>query len=309
MNKLIYDALSVLFNNTLAQDVRDFLSSIMDGLFKVFSNADVTTYFKIFTAAAGSLLIIFFLIDLAQNATRDMITLERLILAFIKLIVGLIILMYLPEILTGLFNFIRAIYNKAASLEASEINKSMGIKFQFDTVTKPAPAAVSKFPKWDETKFVFIEGNAGKAISAYISAFLICTLTWLGGWAARLAAYFLAITNAVTLIARAIFSPIAVAQCFDEGQRSVAIRYLKKFAADGLALAIILGLLYAASVLQANVMGAMLDGVIKKNILNKSTIFDLLANMKGCISIIVINFSCIGAIMKSNQLAQDVIGA
>ena len=296
MNDLIYEALSVIFDSTLASDVKDFLVQIMDGLVKVFSDTQVQEYFTIFSAAAGSLLIIFFFINLADNATKDMITFERLILSMIKLFVGLVLLIFLPEIIQYLFALIRAVYEMAAGLEISQSN--LGITFWGE----------KKFPEFDEEKMQFITGGIASAILGNLGTMLICLISFAGSMAARFAAYFFAISNALMLITRAVFSPLAVAQCFDDGQRSNAVRYLKKFAADGLTLAVILGLLFASSILQANITAALLQDSGIHNI-DETTALQLLDNIGLVVTILVINFSCIGAIMKANQLAHDIVGA
>lgn len=50
--------------------------------------------------------------------------------------------------------------------------------------------------------------------------------------AIKLLSMFVCISNAVMIVARAVFAPIAVVQVFDEGTRSAGIRYIKKFVAE-----------------------------------------------------------------------------
>ncbi len=298
MDKMIFNALETIFGNTLVQDVAKFLKTLIDALYNAFTNTEVSQYFTIFSAAAASLLIVFYFIDLTSNASKDMITLERLVLSFVKLMIGFSILLFLPNILEGLFSLVHTIYNEVANIKMSDM-KYEGIKFWGEDT----------FPtKFDEDTHKFISGSFGKAFGANMAAILISMVGSIIGWVASGAAYLFAITNAVSLITRAIFSPLAVVQCFDEGQRSSGIQYLKKFAADGLTLAVMLGLLYAASLLQMSLAGSLLQS---ENIVNidKESAMDLLANGKLVFSIIAINLSCIGAIMKANQLAKEIVGA
>lgn len=297
MNKLIYDALSVIFDNSLAVDVKEFLSMIMDGLIQLFTSSNVSQYITIFSAIGASLMIIFFFINLSDMASKDMITLERLVLAFIKLLLGFCIMIFLPEIIQGLFTIIRYIYEMAARLQID--SSSLGLKSFFGE---------SEFPKaYNKETMNFIKGGAANSVLNNLGIMFFSIIVWVGGWAARFAAYFLAVSNAILLIGRAIFSPIAVAQCFEEGQRSNAIMYLKKFAADGLILAIITGFLYAGGLLTANMSSAILSNA---NIdeLTVVTSMEILGNFKLLASILVINFASIGAIMKGNQIAKDVVG-
>lgn len=296
MDHLIYNALSVIFDNTLATDVSNFMSYIINGLAGVMTIDSVRTMINIFAATAGALIAIFFFMDLTSQASRDMITLERLILMFVKLLIGMMILIYLPEILTGLFAMIHRIYLmiKAQDLSASEL----GITFW----------GHSSFPSWETVKDDKIVGNNSSAILGNLGAMIICMITYLAGWAARLAAYFLAVSNAILLVVRAMFSPIAVAQCFEDVQRSNAVRYLKKFVADGLSLAIIIGILYASSLLQENVTTAVLNANHITQI-NSDNAMEIVSNLALVAAILVIHLGSVGAIMKSNQLAQDILGA
>lgn len=298
MDKMIFNALETIFGNTLVQDVAEFLKTLMQALYNAFTSTDVSQYFTIFSAAAASLLIVFYFIDLSSNASKDMITLERLVLSFIKLMIGFTILLFLPNILEGLFGLVNAIYNEVAKLNMGKM-KYEGIKFW----------GASTFPKkFDKTKHIFITQSFGKAFGSNMAAIIISMVGSIIGWVASGAAYLFAITNAVSLITRAIFSPLAVVQCFDDGQRSSGIQFLKKFAADGLTLAVMLGLLYAASLLQMSLAGSMIKDAGYTNIKGEVAL-DLLSNGKLVFSVIAINLSCVGAIMKANQLAKEIVGA
>lgn len=296
MDHLIYNALSVIFDNTLAQDVSEFMEYIVDGLSNVMSIGEIRTMVTIFAAAAGALIAIFYFMDLAGQASRDMISLERLILSFVKLMIGFMILIYLPEILSTLFTIVRIVYETV--LENDLEPDRLGIEFW----------GHSTFPSWDTVKDDKIVGGGIKAITGNLGAMIVCMLTYLTGWAARIAAYFVAVSNALMLVVRAMFSPIAVAQCFEDQQRSNAIRYLKKFTADGLTLAVIVGVLYASSKLQSAVTTAVLHGS-HITVVNSDNALEIVSNFGLVAAILVINLGAIGAIMKASQLAADVAGA
>lgn len=296
MDHLIYNALSVIFDNTLVSDVSEFMSYVINGLADVMTIETIRSLVSIFAAAAGTLIIIFYFMDLKDQATRDMISLERLILSFIKLIIGMLILIYLPEILSVLFELVHRIYLMVN--EQGYDTADLGIKFW----------GHRSFPSWDDVKGEKIVGSSSKAILGNLGAMIVCMLTYLTGWAARMAAYFLAVSNAVMLVTRAMFSPIAVAQCFEDTQRSNAIRYLKKFFAEGLSLGVITGILYASSQLQIHITTTVLHASHISEI-NSDNALEVVSNLGLVAAILVINLGAIGAIMKANQLASDVVGA
>lgn len=295
MDRMFFNALEVIFGSSLIQDTANVLKTLMQALNDTFLNADVSQYFTIFSAAAASLLIVFYFIDLSSNASKDMITLERLVLSFIKLMIGFTILLFLPEILKGLFALINAIYNEVATIKMSETTYT-GITFWGEET----------FPeKYTDQKI--LDMKFSKAFGAYMGAIFVALLGSVFGWAAKGATYLFAITNAISLIARAIFSPLAVVQCFDDGQRSSGIQYLKKFAADGLTLAVMLGLLYVSSLLQSALGSSIIANEGIKDVGLEA--MDLLSNGSLVFGVIAVNLSCVGAIMKSNQLAKEIVGA
>lgn len=300
MGSTIYNALSVLFDTSLIENVKDFIASVMNGLINVFTNANATQYFTMFTAIAGSLMIIFFFIDITDSAAKDMITMERLILSFIKLLIGFSIMIFLPDLLNGLFTIVNEIYNMLCDLNNSQID--FGITF-FGKNSLPDATWVE-----ENVKFRGMNGNLGKILKANFYALIISLVISIVGFAARCACYFIAVSNAITLITRAIFSPIAVAQCFEDGQKSNAIRYIKKFAADGLTFAIIVGILYAGSLLQGNIASSILSqaGITE---ITGTTAMDLLSNFSVLGAVLVTNIAVIGAALKANSIAQDIIGA
>ena len=128
-----------------------------------------------------------------------------------------------------------------------------------------------------------------------------------GTFIARIAAYFLAIGNAIMLIARTAFCPLGIVQLFDDGQRSSGIRYLKKLVAEALTFAVIVGILYGASLLQAKLMdyvlGDTLNGVI--SVAAIPDIFEI-GHLAG---IIIIQLAAVGGMFKAGQLANEIVGA
>ena len=297
MSKLIFNALSAIFDGSMATKVFAFIESVMMALTAVFTSGEVMRGFTVLQAVAGSLLIIFFFVELTDNASKDMITLERLVLAFIKLILGMCLLMFLKEIIAGLFAFVYGIYHKIANAGVDDV--SFGITFWGQSTF---PESFDVLSEADQN-FEGLDKNPLKAIMGSIGLLVNSLVLWLASWIALGVSYFVAISNAISLIARATFSPIAVAQCFNDGQKSNAIRYLKKFA-----MAVIIGILYAASTLQGHLVSTIMAGESITSI-DSSTAIKVMENLKVMLSIFAINFGAIGAILKAPSLAQDIVGA
>ena len=305
MDTIIFNALKYLFDNSLIGDVKEWMGIIMNGLTTIFQDQNVVTYFSIFSAAGASLMIIFFFIDMMDSASKDMITFERLVLAFVKLLLGFCIIFYLPELLQGLFSLISFIYEALSNIAADKVD--FGLKYFGQTTF---PDSIEALEEITGKKVTFIEdGSLKDILLGNFGAFFTFILLFLTTFVSKFVVFMITITNAIAIVVRAIFAPLAVAQCFEDGQRSNAIKYLKKFAADGLAFAIIVGILYAASILQGNIVSSVLAGIGETQEITTENAMLILGNMKVVASIIVISISAVGATFKSGSIAQDIVGA
>jgi hypothetical protein len=302
MGKFVYNALTAIFGSSLTEDIVSFMSLVISGMSSFFKDGgQATTVLAIFTGVAGSLMTIYLFMDIMDKASKDMVTLERLILIFVKYLFGMVILIYLPEIVNYLFKLAKGIYDVVGNKNVLNLSVS-GAKIKYFGSDKwPDYSMVSDI---FEKKSVF--GKGVKSITNNLGLLFTLMLTYLLSFGARFAAFFIAISNAVTLITRTIFAPLGVVQCFDEGQRSAGIRYLKKFAAEALTFAVIVGILFAAGQLQ----NAVLAGILKPygGELTTDNVQEILGSFKMMGSIIVIQLASLGGMMKAGQLANDIVG-
>ena len=303
MGEFLYDAMELLFAGRMISDVTDFLSNVMGATNEIFTS-DIGAIINVFIAIAGSLMTIFLFVDVMDKATKDMITLERLIMILIKYFLAMLILIYLKEIVSTLFSLASGIYEMAKD----GLNSSSAFNLEyFPDDGNPDP---SKWPAFETVADAFDDAGYGDGITDFIRHFLMmvfCFLITAGTFIARIAAYFLAIGNAIMLIARTAFCPLGIVQLFDDGQRSSGIRYLKKLVAEALTFAVIVGILYGASLLQAKLMdyvlGDTLNGVISVAAIPE--IFEI-GHLAG---IIIIQLAAVGGMFKAGQLANEIVGA
>lgn len=284
-------------------DISDFLGEVITATQDLFSD-NVSVLVTTFSVIAGSLMIIFLYIDLTSNATKELLTLERLILTFIKYFIAMVILIYLPEILNSLFELAKGIYDVACENFTYD-NLDYGIRF-FPNDGNSNP---SVFPDFETIKDALSDAGYSNKVTAvikHISEFIPLLLVNLVFFVAKAAAYLITVSNAIMVLVRAVFAPIGIVQLFDEGQRSNGIRYLKKFASDALTFAAIVGILYAASLLQ----GQLIASVVSENlggVLSVDNISDVL-NLSTLVPIVIIQLSAAGAILKAAQLSNDIVG-
>ena len=141
----------------------------------------------------------------------------------------------------------------------------------------------------------------------HISEFIPLLLVNLVFFVAKAAAYLITVSNAIMVIVRAVLAPLGIVQLFDDGQRSNGIRYLKKFVGEALTFAAIVGILYAASLLQGQLIASVVSDSLGGE-LSVDNIADVL-NLSTLVPIVIIQLSAAGAIMKATQLSNDIVGA
>lgn len=299
MAELFFNAAGLLYGGTSITEIQGFISQILDALTTVFTDASIKQIIDIFLGIGVSLLTVFLYVDILDKATKDMITLEKLIMIFIKYFLAIMILINLPELIVTLFNLAKGLYDMlsgSASFESLHIEYYPG--------HNPNTAV---YPEWSEDlQKAFKEAGIKNGISALWKNFLALITTILVilvMWVGKIAGYFIVAGNALSLIARVLFAPLGVVQCFDEGLRSSGIRYLKKIVADALTFAVILGIMYAMSRIQVAILGGTgkIERITPDNVLS-------LLSIKYCIGAIVLQLSAVGAMMKASQIANDVVG-
>lgn len=300
MAELFFNAAGLLYGGTSITEIQGFISQIVNALSTVFTDDSIKQIIDIFLGIGVSLLTVFLYVDILDKATKDMITLERLILIFVKYFLAIMILINLPDLIVTLFNLTKGLYDM---LGESATFKNLNIKYYPRQNLDP-----SVYPEWSEDlQKAFKDAGIKNGISALFKHFfsLITTiLVILIMWVGKIAGYFAVAGNALALIARVLFAPLGVVQCFDEGLRSSGIRYLKKIVAEALTFAVILGIMFAMSKIQVSLLGASIgkiDEITPDNVLS-------LLSIKHCVGAIVLQLSAVGAMLKASQIANDIVG-
>lgn len=188
-------------------DISDFLGEVITATQDLFSD-NVSVLVTTFSVIAGSLMIIFLYIDLTSNATKELLTLERLILTFIKYFIAMVILIYLPEILNSLFELAKGIYDVACENFTYD-NLDYGIRF-FPNDGNSNP---SVFPDFETIKDALSDAGYSNKVTAvikHISEFIPLLLVNLVFFVAKAAAYLITVSNAIMVLVRAVFAPIGI---------------------------------------------------------------------------------------------------
>ena len=172
MAKMIYDTLKLLMSGSVTNDVANFIKSVINALQTLMSDDQVAVLLGVFTGIAGSLMTIYLFMDLLDKASKDMVTLEKLITTFIKWFVAMVILIYLQDLLVAMFKVAMGMYSMLANSSVKS-TQQMGIQYFPDVNPDP-----SKWPAYDVVKESF-EGagykNSASAVAAYL---LVRSFLW-----------------------------------------------------------------------------------------------------------------------------------
>ena len=318
MTEMSYQAFVMVCGPSIGNRTVLFLKRIFEAASGVASMSQLGAAMGIFSGIAASLISVFFFVDIMDKASKDMITLEKLIVSFIKLILTFTIVLTIKDFAIGTFNLGANIFYYAETEWFGTSNTGSGTQVitYFGEETPP---------KWEtvEEKLVGKNKPYGKGfIKNSLNALGILVgllIPWIVTLGAIAASYFVSITTMLTFFVMALFSPIAVSQCFDEGQRSTGIRYLKKMMAAALTFAVIMGFIYAGSLLENNLMVALVKDANLSGLTTagSGTTLDInetnynaicKGNAGFLVSIVILKAAVIGGVMKAGSVANAIFG-
>ena len=296
-----YDVLKILFGSSLIEELSLWMTKLFQGIKDLLGNGFVDYSLMIFSAIACSLLVVYFFADLTNQVSREMFSLEKLVVSFVRLFVAFAILIVLPDLVTGIVDIGSALYTWMSSGEVQQAITGPG-HTESNGITYFGSA---QWPPYADVQSQFEENFNGMwGMVSHMGLMLTCCIPALLAMGARLIGYFLTTVNAVMIVARVFFAPVAVVQIFDEGTRSAGIRYIKRLAADCITMAVMVVIFSVVSSLTATVVGDTL-GNTSMTIDNIGSEFVTWGNMA---KILVPEITAVGGMAGAAKLAHDVIG-
>lgn len=292
-SRQIFEALVVLFGNGLLNDIAEFLNTINTATVNALNTGVISDAIGIFKGLAASLVILFFLIELLNEAQKDFVTFERLTVMLLRLLAVTVLIMNLEMIVNGLEELSVLIFKAVKDLAENSSNsfeifgENAATGYRYSEVEKDMKDAL---------------GKAG--IKQALMVVLQLLIPWLISRLCYVVAYVIAVGRSIELIVRAIFSPIGVANLFEDGTRSSGFRYLKKFAACALQLGAIAVILYAANALCNSLISSLSDGYMT---ITKDNILDVLGST-ALWSMSAIQLAVIGITLKAQSICNDILG-
>lgn len=315
MAEFIYNAVDFMLGSGLTDDMSRWMSDLFQTIMTLIGNGSlIDVALNIFVAIACSMLILYFFMDLLDQAKRDMFSFEKLIVSFIKFLAAFTVLLCLSDILENVVRIGNYLYkamlesgNDSLQAAITTANGEMIELFPDIPASDSGRSGYSVMPEWTEAVQEAFEDEFSFGIGKVINNFgLIITSAVINLIAivARIAGYFICASNAVMIIARISFSPIAVVQLFEDGTKSSGMRYLKGLVADCITMAVIIIILYAATAITNSIV-VDYSGFTEVTVENLRSVF----TFRNTAVMLVPQLVAVGAMATGSKVAHDIMGA
>lgn len=251
MDRLIYTEVSILCGGGITKEVVGWMYTMFTYIENAFNSGGIVpTFIDAFKAIACALLVLYFVIDLVSQVSRDMFSFDRLVLAFVKLIAAFALFLQLTTILSALVVIAKNLFIWVGATAPPTTSKS-GKTFSFFQygVKNSSKKKLGEFPtyEWCDKNNELEEYTGFGGLVAGLGVAGTLLIPFIIGIVAKFVCYFVTTSMAVAFIGRAIFSPLAIVQVFEGGTSSSGMRYLKSLAADAVAFAVMIGIFKVAA--------------------------------------------------------------
>jgi hypothetical protein len=277
--------------------LQDMMGSFINSNSDLYSGlwGNVENAYNAISIIGGSLLILYFFMGIADKLTKDRLTGYELLRSGIELMIALMVVIEGFNLFQGISTLTQEIYESLSGITISEWDTPDRNYQAFFKSNNYGGQNVSDWTddmQWDsetkDDKNCKVHGWGGMtALFIPVIEVLLMALVTEVGCLIGVAAM---VSRVIQMAVYMIFAPIATADMFHGGAlNSQGFRYLKKFFAICLQGAVIYGIIFATSALQAS--------FLKSTNLVSNPLFILIP---GLIMVIMI--------LKSQQFANDIIG-
>lgn len=335
-NKMI-TFLYVGVRNAFSMEMMDMFLELMTIILSAITTAvgiiTGSEIFELIMFLAICILLTHFYADLISLAKKDMLSIDRYLSSFAKLIIAVALLLFISEIVTAIANFGNSFFSAVQGLMGeSKLSMTGATQIEVfgeditDTGVWPEPSAsitasimgslaidsLSKILMG--TIFGGVEGAVGGAVaetSTVLLDVIIGLLMTFLNLLCQISLFFLMISTAFNFLQQIVYTPLAAAGTFEEN-RSTAANYLKELLATSLTFAGMLLTLWIANMLMNGILYSFLNNSTflqdGKIVINGSNILKLY-NFKICAVSFGCKFGCIGAVKSSQQFIKKALGA
>lgn len=297
----IYKMCKITFGNeTVTSSIQDFLKDfrIKDGFYGVFSNV-----IKMAKLLGCCLLLMYFVMDFMVDkmAPGKELTLEGILLAFLKLFICIIIINYASVLMEKIYQFGEAVYSELSAglftnAKAAGNADALFCSLVGDYVNEyKAWEAASTAP--DILKDIVCGFQKFSMIGMPMTGIAIeLLLPWLGAVAQIIVVFLSLTTRGIKIAFYTVFAPIGLSDLYNGGTRSHGAGYIKSFFGLCFQTLFILAIIAIFQAMKVNVFDF---NVTSRDMLNFMTIAELTA----------MSFSQVTLILGAEKLSSKVFGA
>lgn len=224
--KVAYSLVYTVLSGNLSTTMKEAISS--SGITKVIFGSTVKGFYDTVAKLGTSIVIVYFLSELLEQATRENFSLEQLFKLLLKLLIAKLLL-------ENGFTLMQIIMNTANGLAADIV---MNFK---------DPTNANVLTEWTET---IEDAGIMECIFIVIQWLIPYILTFIS----RIAIFMVLYSRYIEMALRVAAAPIGMSDIFSHGTQSKGFQYLRKFAAVCLQTFVILIIIFVGALCQSYIM-------------------------------------------------------
>lgn len=238
MSEFIINTIILMYGDGLASKCADWMDKIWNVIVDIFNAGLVDNAFTAFASVSAALLLLYFLMDMTSQASKELLTLEKFVIMSIKYVIAIVILLNASVLMQGVVTIGQSLYNTAATVELKNIEEEgtstySSYKAGYDGDDNAAKEAMVDAYEGN------LNGNIIEKTITKIGHVLNCFIPFIIGFVCQLVCMLIVTTNTLNICIRGFFVPLAIPQLFEEGMRSSGVKYIKSFAAYCIEMAVI----------------------------------------------------------------------
>lgn len=285
---MLMEAIDTFFGGGATSGLIDWMNDVLGAARTVLNGGLMTTAMAAMSGIACSLMVLYFFMHLADQVNRDLFTMDKMIVMFIKLVLSFAVLANLPILVDNLIQVGMLMFNLVESRFTVNPETLIDIQVTADSINQEYNSGISAI-------FGFI---------THLPTWLLCMVANILYMIVMVIGYFISTSTILMGLARAVFCPIAVVELFEDGSRSSGVRYLKGLVADFMSLAVMYIIIVMASQVSAGLITEML-GITAITLDNVEEIF----TWTNFVPLFLPIVAMVGGMAGGSKIAHDALGA
>lgn len=285
---MLMEAIDTFFGGGATEGLVNWMQDVLGSAQTILEGGLMTTAMAAMSGIACSLMVLYFFMHLADQVNRDLFTMDKMIVMFIKLVLSFAVLANLPILVNNLIQVGMLMFNLLETRFTVDPDTLIDIQVTADSINQEYNSGIN-----------WILG-----FITHIPMWLLCTIANILYMIVMVIGYFISTSTILMGLARAVFCPIAVVELFEDGSRSSGIRYLKGLVADFMSLAVMYIIIVMASQVSAGLITETL-GITAITVDNVEDVF----SWTNLVPLFLPIVAMVGGMAGGSKIAHDALGA